>query len=90
MDTFADRVARLWAGIERGMKLANRNSAFRPQIESLINIYFDLIDEMAAELERRRRHASDIQQEAIIDDENWRTDLPVSNRLPLTISSQWS
>jgi hypothetical protein len=77
MDTFADRVARLWAGIERGMKLANRNPAFRPQVESLINIYFDLIDEMAAELERRRRHASDIQQEAIIDDENWRTDLVI-------------
>jgi hypothetical protein len=54
MDTFADRTARQWAGIERAMKLANRNPAFRPQVESLINIYFDLIDEMAAELERRR------------------------------------
>jgi hypothetical protein len=43
-----------WAGIEGAMKLANRNPAFRPQVESLINIYFDLIDEMAAELERRR------------------------------------
>jgi hypothetical protein len=111
MDTFADRVARQWAGIERAMKFANRNRAFRSQVESLINIYFDLIDQMAAELERRRvtgtvsledwkcitgfnspplspppsrsrfghmnslsfqgkpwrRHASDIQQEAIID-----------------------
>ena len=54
MDTFADRVARLWAGIEQAMKFANRNPAFRPQVESLIDIYFDLIDEMAAELERRR------------------------------------
>jgi hypothetical protein len=48
MDTFADRMARQWAGIERAMKLANRNPAFRPQVESLINIYFELIDEMAA------------------------------------------
>jgi predicted nucleotidyltransferase len=54
MDTFADRMARQWAEIERALKLANRNPAFRPQVESLINIYFDLIDEMAAELERRR------------------------------------
>jgi hypothetical protein len=36
------------------MKVANRNPAFRPQAESLVNIYFDLIDEMAAELDRRR------------------------------------
>ena len=48
MVTFADRVARQWAGIERAMKLANRNPAFRPEVESLINIYFELIDEMAA------------------------------------------
>lgn len=54
MDTFADRVARQWARIERAMKCANRNPAFRPQVESLIDIYFDLIDEMAAELERHR------------------------------------
>lgn len=46
MDTFADRVARQWAGIERAMNFANRNSAFRPQVESLINIYFDLIDDV--------------------------------------------
>jgi hypothetical protein len=54
MNTFADRMARQWAGIERAMKLANGNPVFRPQVEWLINIYFDLIDEMAAELERRR------------------------------------
>jgi hypothetical protein len=54
MDTLADRMARQWARIERAMKLANRNPAFRPQVESLINIYFDFIDEMAAELEQRR------------------------------------
>ena len=54
MDTFADRVARQWAGIERAIKFANRNPAFRHHVESLVDTYFDLIDEMAAELERRR------------------------------------
>jgi hypothetical protein len=54
MSAFADGMARQWAGIERAMKVANRNPAFRPQAESLVNIYFDLIDEMAAELDRRR------------------------------------
>jgi hypothetical protein len=29
-------------------------SSVPPQAESLVNIYFDLIDEMAAELEQRR------------------------------------
>jgi len=48
MDTFANRMARQWAGIERAMKLATRNPPFRPQAESLINVYFELIDEMAA------------------------------------------
>jgi len=43
-----------WAGIERAMKFANRNPAFRPKVESLIDTYFDVIDEMALELERRR------------------------------------
>ena len=46
--------ARQWAGIERAMNFANHNPAFRPQVESLVNTYFALIDEMAAELERRR------------------------------------
>jgi hypothetical protein len=50
----ADKMARQWAGIERAMNLANHNPAFRPQVESLVNTYFALIDEMAAELERRR------------------------------------
>jgi hypothetical protein len=36
------------------MKFANHNPTFRPQVESLVNTYFALIDEMAAELERRR------------------------------------
>jgi hypothetical protein len=36
------------------MNFANHNPAFRPQVESLLNTYFALIDEMAAELERRR------------------------------------
>ena len=43
-----------WAGIEGAMKFANRNPAFRPHVELLVDTYFDLIDEMAAELERRR------------------------------------
>jgi hypothetical protein len=43
-----------WAGIEGAMKLANRNPAFRPQVERLVDSYFALIDEMTAELERRR------------------------------------
>jgi hypothetical protein len=50
----ADRMARQWAGIERAMNFANHNPAFRPEVESLVNTYFALIDEMAAELERRR------------------------------------
>jgi hypothetical protein len=36
------------------MNFANHNPAFRPQVESLLNTYFALIDEMTAELERRR------------------------------------
>jgi hypothetical protein len=36
------------------MKFANCNPAFRPRVESLVDTYFVLIDEMAAELERRR------------------------------------
>ena len=46
----ADKMARQWAV----MNFANHNPAFRPQVESLVNTYFALIDEMAAELERRR------------------------------------
>jgi hypothetical protein len=37
-----------------GHEFANRNPAFRPHVESLVDTYFDLIDEMTAELERRR------------------------------------
>jgi hypothetical protein len=36
------------------MKLANRNPAFRSQDERLVDSHFALIDEMAAEFERRR------------------------------------
>ena len=43
-----------WAGIERAMKFANHNPAFRPKVESLVDTYFDLIDEMVLELECRR------------------------------------
>jgi hypothetical protein len=44
-----------WAGIEEAMKLANRNPAFRPQVELLVDAYFAAIDEMATELERYAR-----------------------------------
>jgi hypothetical protein len=50
----ADKMAHQWAGIERAMNFANHNPAFRPQVESLVDTYFAFIDEMAAELERRR------------------------------------
>ena len=50
---FVDRMARHWASIERAMRIANRNPAFRPQVELLLNNYFDFIDAMAIELERR-------------------------------------
>jgi hypothetical protein len=53
MDIFADRMGRHWASIERAMKIANRNPAFRPQVELLLNNYFDFIDSMAVELVRR-------------------------------------
>jgi hypothetical protein len=54
MNTIADKMALQWAGIEDAMKLANRNPAFRPRVEVLVESYFALIDEMNAELERRR------------------------------------
>jgi hypothetical protein len=50
----ADKMARQWAVIERAMNFANHSPALRPQVESLVNTYFALIDEMAAELERGR------------------------------------
>jgi hypothetical protein len=53
MDMFADIMARRWASIERAMKIANRNPAFRPQVELLLNNHFDFIDSMAVELEHR-------------------------------------
>ena len=48
----ADKMACQWAGIELATNFANDNPAFRPQVKSLVNTY--LVDEMAAELERRR------------------------------------
>jgi hypothetical protein len=53
MNVFTDGMARHWASIERAMKIANRNPAFRPQVELLLKNHFDLIDSMALELERR-------------------------------------
>jgi hypothetical protein len=49
-----DRMACQWTGIVQAMKFANSNPAFRPRVEAVVDSYFDLIDEIAAELERRR------------------------------------
>ena len=54
MITVSEKMVRQWAGIERAMKFANKNPTFRPQVEALVDDYFAVIDEMAAELERRR------------------------------------
>jgi hypothetical protein len=54
MNTLADKMGFQWAGIEGAMIFANRNPAFRAHAESLVDTYFALIDEMTAELERRR------------------------------------
>jgi hypothetical protein len=50
----ADKMARQWAGIERAIKFANHNPAFRPAVASLVDTYFAVIDSMVAELEPRR------------------------------------
>ena len=47
-----EEMVRQWTLIERTMKLANKNAAFRPQAESLVNAHFALIDQMVAKLER--------------------------------------
>jgi hypothetical protein len=54
MNTLADKMRCQWAGIEWAMKFADRNPAFRPKVESLVDDYFDLIDETVLLLERRR------------------------------------
>jgi hypothetical protein len=54
MNTLADKMAFHWTGIERAMKFANNNPAFRPQVESVVDSYFTVIDEMVVELECRR------------------------------------
>jgi hypothetical protein len=41
-------------GRDRRLKFANNHPVFRPRVESLVDGYFILIDEMVAELERRR------------------------------------
>jgi hypothetical protein len=55
MNTLTDKIGFQWAGIEGAMKFANSNPAFRPQVEWLVDRYFDLIDEMAFALERCRK-----------------------------------
>jgi hypothetical protein len=51
--SLADRIAYQWTGIEYAMEFANSHPAFRSRVESMVDSYFDLIDEIAAELERR-------------------------------------
>lgn len=47
----ADKTACQWTEIGFAMKFANGHSALRTRIESLIDSYFDIIDEIATELE---------------------------------------
>jgi hypothetical protein len=54
MNAIADKMGLEWAGMEDAMKFANNHPVFRPRVESLVDGYFILIDEMVAELERRR------------------------------------
>jgi hypothetical protein len=49
----ADKMPCQWTGIEHAMEFANGHPAFRPRVESVVASYFDLIDEIAAELESR-------------------------------------
>jgi hypothetical protein len=52
MNTIADKMASQWTGIEHAMKFANSHPALRRRVESAVDSYFDLIDEIAATLER--------------------------------------
>ena len=47
-----DKMACQWNGIEHAMKFVKNHPEFRPRIESVVDSYFDLIDQIAAELER--------------------------------------
>ena len=58
MNRFAETIALSWAGIEGAMKFANSNPEYRRQVELLVEAYFARIDEMAAEVECRRRRAN--------------------------------
>jgi hypothetical protein len=49
-----DKLACQWNGIEHAMEFANNHPQFRPRIESVVDSYFDLIDQIAAELELGR------------------------------------
>jgi hypothetical protein len=58
MNTLADKMASQWTEIEYAMKFANSHPAFRPRVESAVDSYFDLIDEIAAALERNHMSGS--------------------------------
>jgi hypothetical protein len=54
MNTLADTMVAHWARIEQAIKFTNHNPAYRPQVEGMVDDYFAAVDEIAAELERRR------------------------------------
>jgi hypothetical protein len=54
MNTLADQMVLHWFRIEQAIKFANKNPVYRPQVEAAMDEYFALVDEMSAELERRR------------------------------------
>lgn len=51
--TLTNKLATQWSGIEHAMNYANSNPALRPQVEWVVDRYFEYIDEIAAELESR-------------------------------------
>jgi hypothetical protein len=54
MNTLADQMVLHWFRIEQAIKFANKTPVYRPQVEAAMDEYFALVDEMSAELERRR------------------------------------
>jgi hypothetical protein len=54
MNTLADTMVLHWARIEQAIKFTNHNPKFRAQVEEMVDGYFAAVDEIAAELERRR------------------------------------
>jgi hypothetical protein len=53
--TPVEQLALNWAGIQGAMKFANRNPKFRPQVELLMNAYFNAVDRIAVEVESYKK-----------------------------------